>query len=316
MTVVAPFASVLLVTRDGMRDLPAVLDALAAQRVDFGVETVAVDSGSTDGTVPFLRARVDRLLEVAPASFNHGATRNYGIEHCRGEVVVLLVQDAVPAGASWLAELAAPLREDAQVAGSFARQVPRTDAGAITRYYHARWPAAGTAPRRVTVAGEAAFARLGPAERQDLCTFDNVCSCVRRAVWREHPFPTAPIAEDLAWARAVLLTGHALAFAPRAVVVHSHERSPLYELKRTCLVHAQLQRLFGLRTIGSLAGLGLSVAWALRAHVDCVRSDRPGRRGPELLRGLGLAVAWPLGQYLGGRSAAQGWPPLDGVTGV
>jgi hypothetical protein len=65
------------------------------------------------------------------------------------------------------------------------------------------------------------------------CAFDNVCSCIRRTAWTEHPFRAAPIAEDLQWAHDVLLAGYSLAFVPDAVVLHSHDRSPIYEFKRT-----------------------------------------------------------------------------------
>ena len=44
-----------------------------------------------------------RVLAIPGRDFNHGATRNLGIENCRGAFVVLLVQDAEPDGRDWLA---------------------------------------------------------------------------------------------------------------------------------------------------------------------------------------------------------------------
>jgi rhamnosyltransferase len=44
-------------------------------------------------------------------------------------------------------------------------------------------------------------------------------------VWSRHPFEATPIAEDLRWARTVLLNGHALAYVADAVVEHSHAHS-------------------------------------------------------------------------------------------
>ena len=300
--------SVLLPTLNGAATLPALLDRLESQKTDGPVETVAVDSGSCDGTLAILRGRVDRLVEIPPERFNHGLTRNLGIEHCRGELVALLVQDALPGSDRWLADLTRPLLDDAALAGTYARQVPRPDASAVTRSYLERYPGASDAPRVSAVAGRDAFLALPPAEQLALCTFDNVSSCIRRSVWRAIPFPATPIAEDVEWARAVLLAGYRLAYVPAATVIHSHERSARYELHRTYLVHRRLRALFGLATIPSLRDLVWAVASTLRVHARCLATGPAGprSRSAEVARGLALAIAFPLGQYLGARAADTG----------
>ena len=108
----ARVVSIVLPTRNGAATLPAVLDAISRQQVDFPFEIVAVDSSSTDGTVDLLRGRADRLISIPRDEFDHGLTRNLGIEHASGELIVLLVQDALPASDSWLAALTAPLIAD------------------------------------------------------------------------------------------------------------------------------------------------------------------------------------------------------------
>jgi rhamnosyltransferase len=309
--VTAPEVSVLLLTLDAMRQLPELLQRLAEQRIDARTEVVAVDSGSSDGTAELLEPRVDRLIRIPRESFGHGRTRNLGVEACRGERVALLVQDALPASPSWLAELVAPLAEE-RVAGSFSRQIPTPGASALARAQLAGWVAASSAPRRTRLTPEA-FAELAPMERLRACAFDNVSSCVRREVWRQHPFPEAPIAEDVAWGKRVLLAGFELAYAPGSAVIHSHDRSLRYEFARTRLLHAELRRLFGLETVGSARELLRAVAASLPHHLRCLAADaslgssRPG----EWLRVLGLACVWPAAQYLGvrrGRLAAAGAP--------
>lgn len=295
----APRVSVLLLTRDGMATLPAVLDQLAAQQTDFAFEVVAVDSGSRDGTAELLAARADRVLTIASAQFDHGATRNLGVEACRGELVVLLVQDALPVGTDWLARLTAPLWEDSSLAGTYARQQPRPEASALTRFYLTGWTATAAEPRVQAVASAASLAAMSPFERMALCTFDDVCSCIRRAAWSAIPFRPTPIAEDVEWARDVLLAGWRLRYTPEAVVIHSHERSARHELRRTRESHARLAALFGLRTIPTTGALLRAWMGALRTHLRVA-----ARRPRELPRALALAVALPLGQYLGGREAA------------
>jgi hypothetical protein len=171
----------------------------------------------------------------------------------------------------------------------------------------ARWFAARDAPRVQEPLGEADLRALPPAERHERCVFDNVASCLRRAVWERIPFRAAPIAEDLAWGREVLLAGHRLAYAPKAVVVHSHERPLGYELGRTYLVHRRLGELFGLRTVPTRADLFRAVAISLASHGGCLyRAHGPWIPPRQLARAIGLAFAWPLGQYLGGRAFATG----------
>jgi rhamnosyltransferase len=281
-------------TCNGAATLPALLAAIRSQDVDFPFETIAIDSGSTDGTTAYLRGRVDQLISIDAATFDHGLTRNLGIERTRGDYVVLTVQDAEPANDRWLTALVAPLRSDPRLAGVFARQLPRPDASPLTRHYLQRWMGAAAERRTVSMTTDE-FEALAPALRLDRCTFDNVCSCIRRDVWRDHPFRATPIAEDVEWAKEVLLAGFRVAFEPTAEVVHSHDRSARDEFARTRALHRRFHELFGLHTIPSLPLLVRAIASSVAAHLRC----DPG------LRSLALAFAWPLGQYLGGRSAIR-----------
>jgi rhamnosyltransferase len=297
--------SIVLPTRNGASTLPAVLEAIARQRFDLPVEVVAVDSSSTDGTQQLLRARADCVITIAKDAFDHGLTRNIGVERARGELVVMMVQDAVPASDSWLASLVAPLRSDEQIAGAYARQLPRPDASPLARHHLSRWAAACDRGRTSIVGSLEEFEALEPRARFERCAFDNVCSCIRRSVWAQHPFRPTPIAEDVEWARGVLLAGYRLVYVPEAAVIHSHDRSVGYEFARTYVLHRRLFELFRLRTIPTFPLLIRAFASTLRLHLRWQRD----------LRGVALALAWPLGQYLGALSAARGWkiPPPRGV---
>jgi rhamnosyltransferase len=306
----APLVSVALLTRNGEATLPAVLDALARQRADFAFEILAIDSGSTDGTVRLLERSVQRLLTIPPTEFNHGLTRNLAIEQAAGALVVLLVQDAIPAADDWLDRLTAPLRRDPSVAGAFCRQKARRDASALSRTMLESWVAGGSQSRSVRLT-PAEYHALAPYARLVTCAFDNVCSCIRRAVWSTIPFVETTIAEDLDWAKSVLLAGYQIDFVADAAVEHSHNRSSTYEFARTYLLHRRLFELFELRTIPSLSGLCRAVASSSRQYFKWDReATRHGARSVGMARALALGIAWPLGQYLGGLSAAKGWKPL------
>jgi len=298
-----PKVSVALLTKNGEATLPDLLDALWKQKGATPLEIVAVDSGSTDRTRGILQERVQSLVAIDPGTFNHGLTRNLAIEQTTGDLVVLIVQDAVPTSDEWLEHLIAPLLADVTVAGTFARQVPRPEASAITRHYLAEWVGAAEESWFSEIAGDAEWQAITPQERCWRCVFDNVCSCIRRSVWTAHPFAETTIAEDVEWARDVLLDGHRIVYTPEATVLHSHERSARYEFQRTYLLHRRLWELFGLQTIPTLPLAGRAVTSSLALHL---RYEEP--RPALWPHAAALAVAWPAGQYLGARAAVHGRP--------
>ena len=307
--------AVVVPTFNGLPDVARLLDALAGQQGRFRPEVIAIDSGSTDGTVDLLHSRGARVLPLDHLRFNHGAARNRALQSVNTAFAVLMVQDAVPAGPRWLDALVTPLLEDPSLAGTWARQLPHRDASRLTRHYHSGWLGASASARIAGPLTSAALDALAPADRHAVCAFDNVCSCIRMSVWRDRPFPAAPFGEDIEWASLVLRLGHRLAFVPDAVVWHSHERPVSYELRRTRLAHAHLHRLFGLVTVPSAGALVRSIAVSLPLHVRLAAQEPRERRTRAMARAVGLAVAWPLGQYLGARDSRAGRTPR-GVEGV
>ncbi|HXT70398.1 MAG TPA: glycosyltransferase [Vicinamibacterales bacterium] len=297
-----PRLSVVVPVLNGASTLPALFSSLNAQRVDGPIEIIAVDSGSTDGSLDLLHRWADTVIRIRPDEFNHGTTRNLALSRARAELVVLLVQDVRLSHDDCLERLTRPLLEDSTLAGTFARQQARPDASALTRHYLDRWIASSPAGWRSALRGGAAeFETMSPLARMSRCTFDHVAACIRKAVWEQHPFKATPIAEDLEWAREVLVAGHELAFVPEAIVEHSHDRPASYEYQRTRLLHARLYDLFGVETIPDAASLARAVLTSMALHL---RVELP--RLDLWTRAVALAVAWPLGQYHGARDARQG----------
>ena len=301
-----PSASVVVPVRNGAATLDALLAALERQVPLGGIEVVAVDSGSTDGSTEILRRHGVQTLEVAARSFDHGETRNLGARTARSRFVVFLSQDAIPATDDFVASLTGALERDPRLAGAFARQLPRPDADPLARRDLAGWVTAGTEPRTVFLPEHPGFGGLAPAARHRLCAFDNVASCVSRETLLEHPFEPTLFGEDLEWGFRMLHLGFGLAYVPQAVVLHSHRRSARRLFRRNYLGHRLLLRLFGLRTIPDRRHL-------IRACLGAVASDlgtlgRDGA-GPRLwLKAPAQALAASYGQYRGARDQALGRP--------
>ena len=209
--------TIVVPVKDGARWLPELLAALDRQEIDSEVEILVVDSGSADGSATIARKHGARLIEISPADFGHGRTRNLAAERSSGEVIVFLTHDAVPEGDRWLAELVRPLDASARVGMSFGPHLPRSGtspmiARELVEFF------AGFSPRGETRIDEAiddAPPRSG--------FFSNVNSAVLRTCWEEVRFRDVPYSEDQAFARDAMAAGWRKAYAPRAAVVHAHD---------------------------------------------------------------------------------------------
>jgi GT2 family glycosyltransferase len=98
--------SVVIPTRNRREQLMHTLDALDRQAIAAdAAELVVCDNGSSDGTLEALRARAGRLPLVVLDEPREGASmaRNRALQAARGDVVLLLGDDMVPAGDDLLA---------------------------------------------------------------------------------------------------------------------------------------------------------------------------------------------------------------------
>jgi GT2 family glycosyltransferase len=198
------------------------------------------------------------------------------------------------------------------VAGAYSRQVPRPDCPPFIKARLQRWSAARGEREEKRLAGEEDFFHLSFQERISRLAFDNVSSCVNKAVWERFPFRERRFGEDVVWAREVLLAGYALVYEPRSVVEHSHANTLWYEFKRVYLDH---------RNWREVAEGALFNNWkeALTASWNgvCERWAELEEQGVSgwarwYWRAYAVPYSWSqnLAQWLGSRSmkAAQRWP--------
>ncbi len=225
-------ASILLLTKDAGPVLEQLLHMLGAQDIEAEVETLAIDSGSSDGTLRLLSRHNVRVIEIQPSEFGHGATRNLAARHAdiRSKYLVYLTQDAVPADSAWLAKLLTPMVNDPGVAGTFSRHLPRPGASpSLVRQLTTQWQSGG---------GERLVKRMPDdpdeyeAHRDYYTYFSNTSSCLRRDVWEQIPFREVAFAEDADWADRVLRAGHKIVFEPTSLVVHSHDYSIIEQFRQ------------------------------------------------------------------------------------
>ena len=272
--------SVAIPVRDGGPRFREVLDAVLAQRVDRALEVVVADSGSTDGTREHALERGATVVDVPPAEFSHGGTRNLLMERTAGAHVAYLTDDAVPASDSWLRELLAGFDDAPDVGLVYGPYVPRPDSSPmvrreLTEFFAALAPDGRPRVDRGLPPGEL---RPGP-----VTFYTDANGCIARHAWERVPYRPVTYAEDQLLALDMLRAGYAKVYRPAAAVVHSHDYPPAEYFGRFFDEFRALREVYGhVQEVGVRYSLGTARRQVLGDR-ELMRSE--GRRGRELARG-------------------------------
>ncbi len=248
---------------------------------------IVVDSESDDGSPSLFSCAGYEVVTVSGRSFDHGGTRNLGLQMSSdADIVIYMTQDAIPSGSESLENLIRPFG-DPTVGITYGRQVARTDAGAIER--HARlfnYPEESIVRTLESVAGLGIKAMFN----------SNSFAAYRRvALTAIGGFPARTImGEDQIAAAKMLLAGQSVAYVSNARVVHSHNYSLFEEFRRYFdigVFHEQNHTL--LKHFGSAISEGRRYSLSQMTYL---LERAPGRIPEALLRTVLKLVGYRLGR--------------------
>lgn len=307
---------------NGGRALARTLAAIEAQRTKGTVEILICDSGSSDGSPELARSFGAQVVEIEPAQFSHGRTRNLLMERSHGKHVAFLTQDATPADERWLSRLVDGFGVAPNVGLVFGPYRPRRDASPMVQRELTDWFSSFSPDGNVRID------RLEPFERDIQARallgkrgfFTDANGCVSRAAWELTPFRDVPYAEDHLLALDMLRAGFAKVYVPEAAVIHSHDYTGWEWLRRSFdearamravygwveplaprtttlniwgrvgadLRWAREQPAFDGRTGDAIALLARSTLHHLTRTAGAVLGSRSDRLAPQLVRRLSL----------------------------
>jgi glycosyltransferase involved in cell wall biosynthesis len=214
--------SVVLASHNGTQTLPLTLEALLAVRLpEAGVEILAVDNASSDGTTALLESYRDRLPLTVLSEPRKGKSfaLNHALRQVAGDLVVFMDDDILP-GPQWLTAFAEAAVQHPRV-GLFAGQV---------RHHWQKEPP-GWLDRLAGEGRSYAGTPLGQPEGPVPATFFKGANfMVRRAVaasvrFREDPGvnfmgQAAAGGEDSSFVRDAMAQGHQARYVAGACVKH------------------------------------------------------------------------------------------------
>jgi glycosyltransferase involved in cell wall biosynthesis len=128
--------SVVIPTKNGITNgLDRCIESLRRQTHKH-IEFIIVDSGSTDGTIEYLRSNSATdfgHIEVSPGVFRHDYVRNLGAENASGKLLLFTVDDCIFEDPTWLEHMLAVKRAYRLTCIS-SLQIPRENADVYSRF--------------------------------------------------------------------------------------------------------------------------------------------------------------------------------------
>jgi len=236
--------SVVIPVKNGGASIADCLNALLNQTLSSRIEIIVIDSGSTDNTPALLQSFPVRIINILPETFNHGLTRNIGVDTARGKFLYFTVQDAKLASDDALEKMVMHF-EDERIASVCGNQgVPHDKDKNPAIWYK---PVSAPTIDLRHFANAADFEKLSALEKIDICGWDNVNSMYRKTALEQLPFARTNFAEDIIWTKNAFLQGFYLVKDASVLTWHYHHRTFQYQFRVSLTVYYYFYREFSFK---------------------------------------------------------------------
>lgn len=217
--------SIVLRTYNEEKHLEQLLLGIALQQnKEFNIETIVVDSGSTDSTLQIASAHGCKIVRISKEEFTFGRSLNIGCGESSGDILVFISGHCIPVNNNWIEELVRPIRENKAVY-CYGRQVGNeiskfSEQQLFKKYF----------PPKSNIPQEGFFC-------------NNANAALLKSMWKKYMFDEELTGlEDMELAKRLQADGHDIAYAASAPVYHIHEETWLnirnrYERESFALQH-------------------------------------------------------------------------------
>lgn len=201
-------ASVVIRTYNEEKYLDRLLTAVMAQRSDrFEIETVLIDSGSTDRTLEIAQKHGCRITHINKSDFTFGRSLNMGCDFATGDFLVFVSGHCFPVDENWVHELVSPLA-DGLCDYSYGRQLGKeTTKYSEYQHFSKHFPEHSKLP-----------------QHGYFC--NNANAAITRKAWQHYKFDEELTGlEDMHLAQKLVNDGGKVGYVATAPVYHIHDES-------------------------------------------------------------------------------------------
>lgn len=213
--------SILIRNLNEAENLKVTLQSIRKQVCEFAYEIVVVDNESEDNSVEIALAAGAKVVSLKRGDFSFGYALNFGIEHCAGEIILIMSAHVVLLSELFLQQLPNYFNDE-KVAGL--RFINAADRQQVMQSIQ-------EGPRQLVYTGEAGFADVHWVH-----LLVNHCAAIRRSCWKLLPFDSQLIAsEDKRWSLDILKKGFTLVYHVQCFYLYIKQPSRDGKIKRMAI---------------------------------------------------------------------------------
>ncbi|MDA9332468.1 glycosyltransferase family 2 protein [Saprospiraceae bacterium] len=184
------------------------LKGISKQITDHELETIVVDSGSTDDTLKIAKSYDTKIVNLKPENFSFGYALNLGCQNATGDILIFASAHVYPVYEYWIQEMTQPF-SNKKIALVYGRQ----RGNHLTKFSEKQL-----------------FKKWFPlvSDNNQAYAFCNNANCaIRRDLWEAQNYDELLTGlEDLDWAKKIQDKGYKIAYNAKAEIVHVHEETP------------------------------------------------------------------------------------------
>jgi len=222
--------SIIIPTYNGEKTIGNLIQTLIAFGKKRSIEIIILDSQSTDATIEIIKSFSKEyaqlhIITVERTGFDHGLTRNIGVQTAKGTFVCFFSQDVLPQTAEMFEYFIEDFRLYPNNVAIFCKQVPYARTPIIQQWEAVR---DYEVLDRYVNNGLLVFDLKAPfipytRENSFLWFFlSNAAACYKRAFLLQNPLPEAIHGEDILIGKTIITNKLTKIYDNRIVVKHSH----------------------------------------------------------------------------------------------
>lgn len=235
-----PLFSIVIPVYNREDTIGQLLDSIFSCKLPFPIEIIVIDSGSTDKTVEIIKQYNDsriRVVTIAKSEFNHGLTRNLGVQKSRGKFVFFFSGDARIISKNIFTKTVTTFEKNPDCVLTFVRQIPYESTPFIQQLeatvYFDDLDNFIDSNGQVKQSFKKPFTPFEGTNKMLWYFNSDVAACYRKDYLVQYPFPkTEHGGEDVFAAKQALELGFSKIYDSKLVVQHSHSYSFWEYIKR------------------------------------------------------------------------------------